>query len=43
VARAAEQGGTVTAPAQDVPGVGRFAALSDPSGAAFSVITSVAV
>jgi uncharacterized protein len=42
VAKAAEQGGTVTAPAQDVPGVGRFASLADPSGAAFSVITSAA-
>ena len=41
VARAAEQGGAVTAPAQDVPGVGRFASLADPSGAAFSIITSV--
>ena len=41
VAIAAEQGGTVTAPAQDVPGVGRFASLADPSGAAFSIITSV--
>ncbi len=42
VAKAAEEGGTVTFPAQDVPGVGRFASLADPSGAAFSVITSVA-
>jgi uncharacterized protein len=42
VAKATEHGGTVTAPAQDVPGVGRFASLADPSGAAFSVITSVA-
>jgi predicted enzyme related to lactoylglutathione lyase len=43
VAKAAEQGGTVTAPAQDVPGVGRFATLADPAGAPFAVITSVAV
>jgi predicted enzyme related to lactoylglutathione lyase len=42
VAKATEQGGTVTAPAQDVPGVGRFASLADPAGAAFCVITSVA-
>jgi uncharacterized protein len=41
-ATVAEQGGTVTAPAQDVPGVGRFASLADPAGAAFAVITSVA-
>ncbi len=39
---AAEQGGTMTAPAQDVPGVGRFAALADPSGAPFAVITRAA-
>jgi predicted enzyme related to lactoylglutathione lyase len=42
VAKATEHGGAVTAPAQDVPGVGRFASLADPSEAAFSVITSVA-
>jgi len=42
VANATEHGGTVTAPAQDVPGVGRFASLTDPSGAAFNVITSAA-
>jgi len=42
VAKATEQGGTVTYPAQDVPGVGRFASLADPSGAAFNVITSAA-
>jgi predicted enzyme related to lactoylglutathione lyase len=41
-AKAAEQGGSVTSPAQDIPGVGRFAVLADPSGAAFAVITSVA-
>ncbi len=40
-AKAAEHGGSVNAPAQDVPGVGRFASLADPSGAVFSVITSV--
>jgi uncharacterized protein len=42
VAKAAEQGGAVTVPAEDVPGVGRMALLADPAGAAFSVITSVA-
>jgi predicted enzyme related to lactoylglutathione lyase len=40
VAKAAEQGGTVIVPAQDIPGVGRFAFLADPAGAAFAVITS---
>ena len=40
-AKAAEHGGSVNAPAQDVPGVGRFASLADPFGAVFSVITSV--
>jgi len=42
VAKAVEHGGTVTGPAQDVPGVGRIAMLAGPSGAGFSVITSVA-
>jgi len=42
VAAAAEQGGSVTVPATDIPGVGRFATLADPAGAAFAVITSVA-
>jgi predicted enzyme related to lactoylglutathione lyase len=41
VATATQQGGTVTVPAQDVPGVGRFAELSDPAGASFAVITGV--
>jgi uncharacterized protein len=40
VAKAAEQGGTVTMPAQDVPQAGRMAWLLDPAGAAFAVITS---
>jgi predicted enzyme related to lactoylglutathione lyase len=30
----------VTAPAQDIAGVGRFAFLADPAEAAFAVITS---
>jgi uncharacterized protein len=42
VATAVEQGGSVTVPATDIPGVGRFATLADPAGAAFAVITSVA-
>lgn len=41
-AKTAEHGGTVAMPAQDVPEVGRMAWLTDPAGAAFSVITSVA-
>jgi predicted enzyme related to lactoylglutathione lyase len=40
VAKAAETGGTVRMPAVDMEGVGRMAALTDPSGAAFSVIKS---
>jgi uncharacterized protein len=42
VAKTTEHGGTVVMPSQDVPEVGRMAALVDPAGAAFSVITSVA-
>jgi uncharacterized protein len=42
VAIAAEHGGTVTMPPQDVPQAGRMASLADPAGAAFAVITSVA-
>jgi uncharacterized protein len=38
---AAEHGGTVTMPPQDVPQAGRMAWLADPAGAAFAVITSV--
>jgi uncharacterized protein len=40
VAAAARKGGSVAVPATDIPGVGRFAALIDPAGAVFSVITS---
>jgi uncharacterized protein len=43
VATAAKYGGTVTAPPMDVPQAGRMAALLDPAGAAFSVITSEAM
>lgn len=39
VAKAEQLGGSVIAPAFDAPGVGRIAVLSDPNGAAFSVIT----
>lgn len=39
VAKAVELGGKVTAPAMDIPGVGRFAVLDDPQGATFAVIT----
>lgn len=42
VATAEQRGGTVASPATDIPGVGRFAALIDPAGASFSVITSSA-
>jgi uncharacterized protein len=39
IAMAEELGGSVIAPAFDAEGVGRIAVLSDPQGAAFSVIT----
>jgi len=32
------KGGTVLSPAMDIPGVGRFAVVSDPQGAAFAII-----
>jgi predicted enzyme related to lactoylglutathione lyase len=38
VQRATELGGQVMKPADDIPGVGRFAILLDPQGAAFAVI-----
>lgn len=38
VARAQELGGSVYLPPMDIPGVGRFAGLTDPQGAHFSVI-----
>jgi len=38
IARATELGGTVVAPAFDVPGVGRMAVLADPQGAAFNLM-----
>ncbi|MFF9407648.1 VOC family protein [Streptomyces anandii] len=42
VARAEELGGTVRSAATDIPGVGRIARLTDPSGARFAVIRSAA-
>ncbi|MGW7006510.1 VOC family protein [Streptomyces sp. NPDC054933] len=42
VAVAKEKGGTVAMPPESVEGVGRMAALTDPFGAPFSVITSAA-
>ncbi|GAA1898821.1 VOC family protein [Streptantibioticus ferralitis] len=42
VAVAKEKGGQVVAPPADLAGVGRMAALTDPFGAPFSVITSAA-
>ena len=42
VARALELGAEIKAPAMDIPEVGRFAALADPTGAVFSVITLTA-
>ncbi len=37
--KVSELGGTVLSPAMDIPNVGRFAVIQDPSGAAVSVIT----
>ena len=39
-AKAQELGGSVTSPAMDAEGVGRFAGLADPHGTTFAVITS---
>ncbi len=39
-ARAAELGGQVHVPGFDVPGVGRLAVLTDPNGAAFSIMAA---
>lgn len=38
VQKATELGASVIKPADDIPGIGRFAILADPQGAAFSVI-----
>jgi predicted enzyme related to lactoylglutathione lyase len=42
VAASTSHGGSVAVPATDIPGVGRFATLVDPAGAAFAVIKSSA-
>ena len=36
--KCAELGGTIMKPADDIPGIGRFAILIDPQGAAFAII-----
>jgi hypothetical protein len=38
VQKVTELGGSVMKPAEDIPGVGRFAILHDPQGAAFAII-----
>jgi uncharacterized protein len=38
IEKATELGATVMKPAEDIPGVGRFAILTDPLGAAFAII-----
>jgi uncharacterized protein len=38
VQKASELGATIIKPADDIPGVGRFAILTDPQGAAFAII-----
>jgi uncharacterized protein len=38
-ARIAELGGSVSVPPTDIPGIGRFAVVSDSTGAYFSIIT----
>jgi predicted enzyme related to lactoylglutathione lyase len=38
VAKAPELGGKAIVPGQDIPGIGRFAILQDPQGAAFGII-----
>jgi predicted enzyme related to lactoylglutathione lyase len=40
VAKALDLGGSVVAPAFDVPGVGRMAVLSDPQGATFNLMAA---
>jgi len=39
VGRVAALGGSVIVPPKDIPGVGRFAVISDPGGAVVSLIT----
>jgi predicted enzyme related to lactoylglutathione lyase len=38
VERASKRGAEVRVPPSDIPDVGRFAVLTDPQGAAFSII-----
>ena len=38
LAKAADMGGTTIVPAQDVPNVGRFGVIADPTGAVIAVI-----
>ena len=38
-ARVLQAGGKVLAPAQDIPGIGRFAVVADPQGASFMLFT----
>jgi len=40
IGRATQLGGSMLGPAQTVPGVGRFAMMRDPQGAAFGIVTS---
>ena len=40
LAKAQELGASVFVPPQDIPGVGRFAVLADPVGAAFALYAS---
>jgi predicted enzyme related to lactoylglutathione lyase len=39
--KATELGGRVLAPADDIPDIGRFAILMDPTNAAFAIIKPV--
>ena len=38
VQKASQLGASVIRPAEDIPGVGRFAILADPQGAAFALL-----
>jgi predicted enzyme related to lactoylglutathione lyase len=39
-AQAQQLGGRILQPAQDIPGVGRFATVQDPQGAVFGILQS---
>ena len=41
LAQAQSLGGGVTVPATDIPEIGRFASLTDPQGAVFSIFKGV--